>query len=293
MFCNTFSRHTLSSLTPSHTSMSSANMNGNFDNTSPPVFMVDSGGGYPKQRQYYHEQVHGRTDPVLVPCWTFPPARAEDKRRGCGGMNVVITWILALILLLVFAALGLGAYQILRLQSELERLTQKIPTQIQSFVPQRQVGLKPAELDKTKRKVAAHLIGYADQNKSSRTLKWEVRHGEAFTDGVKYINGGLQVNETGLYFVYSRVEFVASTCNPKDSLTHTVFVKRNSNERTIMEDHRDGFCLAGSKQPWTAGSHLGSLQHLKQFDWLFVNVSHPHLLSTNYHHSYFGLFRIH
>ncbi|XP_051511218.1 uncharacterized protein LOC127416109 isoform X2 [Myxocyprinus asiaticus] len=196
MFCNTFSRHTLSSLTPSHTSMSSANMNGNFDNTSPPVFMVDSGGGYPKQRQYYHEQVHGRTDPVLVPCWTFPPARAEDKRRGCGGMNVVITWILALILLLVFAALGLGAYQILRLQSELERLTQKIPTQIQSFVPQRQVGLKPAELDKTKRKVAAHLIGYADQNKSSRTLKWEVRHGEAFTDGVKYINGGLQVNET-------------------------------------------------------------------------------------------------
>ncbi|XP_051954182.1 tumor necrosis factor ligand superfamily member 6-like [Xyrauchen texanus] len=268
-------------------------MNGDFDHTSPPVFTVDSGGGFPKQHQYYHEQVHGRRDPVLVPCWTFPPARAEEKRRGCGGMNVGITWILASILLLVFAALGLGAYQILRLRAEFERLTQEIPTQIQSFAPQRQVGLKPAELDKTKQKAAAHLIGHADQSKSSRTLKWEVKYGEAFIDAVKYSNGDLQVNDTGLYFIYSHVEFIASTCNPTDSLIHTVFVKRNGNERTIMEDHRGGFCLAWSKQPWTVSSHLGSLQRLKQFDWLFVNVSHPHLLNTNYHQNYFGLFKIH
>lgn len=35
-----------------------------------------------------------------------------------------MAWVLTLILLLVFAALGLGAYQILRLQTEVERLTQ-------------------------------------------------------------------------------------------------------------------------------------------------------------------------
>ncbi|XP_051952545.1 tumor necrosis factor ligand superfamily member 6 [Xyrauchen texanus] len=268
-------------------------MSGNFGHPSPPVFMVDSGGCHPQQHQYYHEQVHGRTDPALVPCWTFPPARMELKRRGWGRMNFGMAWILTLILLVVFAALGLGAYQILRLQTELERLTQEIPTKIQSFSPQRQVGPKPTEMDKTKKKAAAHLIGCATQSMSSRTLKWEATHGEAFTDGIKYSNGGLQVSENGLYFVYSRVEFVARTCSPTDSRTHIVFVKRNGYERTFMGDHRDGFCLAGSKQPWMSGSHLSSLQNLKQSDWLFVNVSHPHLLSTNYHHNYFGLFKIH
>ncbi|XP_016144494.1 tumor necrosis factor ligand superfamily member 6-like [Sinocyclocheilus grahami] len=263
-------------------------MSGNFGHSPQPVFMVDSGRGHPKQHRHYHQQMPRPP----VPCWTFPPARAEMKKRGWGRMNSTIAWGLTLILLLVFAALGLGAYQILRLQTEMQRLTQEIPAQMQSLTPQKQVGLNPAELNKNTQNSAAHLIGHADQSRSAGTLKWEANLGDAFTEGVKYINGGLQVNMTGLYFVYSRVEFLSPKCNPRDSYTHIMSRQRNGRNRTIMEDHQEGFCTAGSKQPWMSSSHLGSLQHLKQSDWLFVNVSHPLLISKNYHSNYFGLFKI-
>uniref|UniRef100_A0A9J7WX84 Tumor necrosis factor ligand superfamily member 6 n=1 Tax=Cyprinus carpio carpio TaxID=630221 RepID=A0A9J7WX84_CYPCA len=275
-----------------------SDMNGNLSHSPQPVFMVDSGGGHPKQHRYYHQQLPRPPVPrppvprPPVPCWTFPPARAEMKNRGWGRMNGGIAWVLTLILLLVFAALGLGAYQILRLQTEMERLTQEIPTQMQSPAPQKQIGLNPAELNKNKQNSAAHLIGRADQSTSSGILKWEANLGDAFTEGVKYINGGLQVNKTGLYFVYSRVEFLSPKCNPRDSYTHLMSRQRTGHNRIIMEDHQEGFCTAGSKHPWMTGSHLGSLQHLKQSDWLFVNVSHPHLISKNYHSNYFGLFKI-
>ncbi len=95
-----------------------------------------------------------------------------------------------------------------------------------------------------------------------------------------------------MYFVYSRVEFFSVMCNPKDFYVHKMRLQRNNHNRTIMEDHREGLCAAGSKQPWMTGSHIGSLQHLKESDMLFVNVSHPHLLSKNYHSNYFGLFKI-
>ncbi|XP_052390591.1 tumor necrosis factor ligand superfamily member 6-like [Carassius gibelio] len=121
---------------------------------------------------------------------------------------------------------------------------------------------------------------------------------------VKYINGGLLVNKTGLYFVYSRVEFISPMCNSRDTYTHIMSRQRNGHNRIIMEDHQEGFCMEGSKHLWMTGcnakpaegaltgSHLGSLQHLRQSDWLFVNVSNPKLISKNYHSNYFGLFKI-
>ncbi|XP_073672797.1 tumor necrosis factor ligand superfamily member 6 [Garra rufa] len=170
---------------------------------------------------------------------------------------------------------------------------EEMPVQMQSNTPQKQVGLNPAELNRNTQKSAAHLIGRADQSPSSGLLKWESKLGEAFTEGIKYINGGLQVNKTGLYFVYSRVEFFSLKCNPRDFYTHKVGLQRNNRNRTLMEDHQEGLCLAKTGQAWMTGSHLGSLQQLKESDWLFVNVSHPHLLSKNYHSNYFGLFKIH
>lgn len=277
-------------LTPSHTTLSLADMSGNrYGHSSPPMFLVDSGGGHPREHQYYHEQVLGQGNPPLVPCWTFPPARAKMKRRGI--MNKGMTWVLVMILLLVFAALGLGAYQILRLQNQVERLTQEMPAQGESIAQQKQVGL-PAELIKMKENTAAHLIGRADQRSSSGTLKWETKLGGAFTNGIQYINGGLQINETGYYFVYSRVEFLLYTCSHKDSHTHTVSRLRHGQNRTIMEDHQEGFCMPSSKQKRMTGSHLSSLQRLQESDWLFVNVSHPQLLSKNVENNFFGLFKI-
>lgn len=134
--------------------------------------------------------------------------------------------------------------------------------------------------------------GKPSQDTLSKTLKWESKHSRAFTDGILYSNGGLQVNETGLYFVYSRVEFLSKNCRKRDSLSHKVYAKRDGNPVQLMADHREGFCTAGSTEVWMAGSNLGSVQQLKQNDWVFVNVSQPALLSFNHHSNYFGLFKL-
>ncbi|XP_055043069.2 tumor necrosis factor ligand superfamily member 6 [Misgurnus anguillicaudatus] len=269
-------------------------MSGNrYGHSSPPMFLVDSGGGHPGEHQYYHQQVLGQGNPPLVPCWTFPPARAKMKKRGT--MNNGMTWVLIMILLLVFAALGLGAYQILRLQNQVERLTQEMPAEVESITAQKQVGL-PAELIKMKQIradfIGAHLIGHADQRSSSGTLNWETQLGTAFINGIQYHNGGFQINETGYYFVYSRVEFLIYTCSHKDSHTHRVSVLRRGENRTIMEDHQEGFCKSSNNQKWMTGSHLSSLQRFQESDWLFVNVSHPLFLSKNFQNNFFGLFKI-
>ncbi|KAB5539736.1 hypothetical protein PHYPO_G00092600 [Pangasianodon hypophthalmus] len=258
-------------------------MHSNLRYTYPPVFTVDAAGGFPRQHQA------AGIEPPPVPCWTLPPARIQAKRRGCGGMSSA-GCLLIMVLLTVFAALGLGAYQIMRLQTELIRLKQEINPQPESITPERLVG-QQVEDKEPKHAPAAHLMGQTQDNKS-KTLKWESRHGRAFTDGILYRDGGLQVNETGLYFVYSRVEFLSKDCKPRDSLAHIVYIKRGERLLTLMSDHREGFCQVGSKQLWTAGSNLGSMHQLRQSDWVFVNVSQPNRLSSDHQSNYFGLFKL-
>lgn len=91
-------------------------MNGNAAGQHPQVFMVEG-----RDRRQVHPQQHPpRIDPGLVPCWTFPPAR--DKARGHHSWSGLIT-ILVMVLVLVFAALALGAFQIQSLQNQLADLT--------------------------------------------------------------------------------------------------------------------------------------------------------------------------
>ncbi|XP_072552123.1 tumor necrosis factor ligand superfamily member 6 [Salminus brasiliensis] len=266
-------------------------MNGNLRYQYPQVFTVDAAAGLPQQQHLHPQMATAGTEPSLVPCWTFPPARFQTKRRGCGGMNSAAGTLLIMVLLVVFAALGLGAYQIMRLETEVAKLKQEMYKQTESSAPQKLVGHQIDEIKETKHLQAAHLIG-KHQDTLSKTLKWESKHGRAFTNGILYRDGGLQVNETGLYFVYSRVEFLARNCKRRDALAHRVYVKSKVRLQMLMSDHKEGFCMAGSTEVWTSGSSLGSIQQLKQGDWVFVNVSQPALLSGNYHSNYFGLFNL-
>lgn len=75
----------------------------------PQVFLVDrSGPQLPMM------------DPGLVPCWSFPPAVAKRKKRGWE--EACTAAVLVFILFLILGALGLGAFWILRLQTELVQL---------------------------------------------------------------------------------------------------------------------------------------------------------------------------
>ncbi|XP_066533658.1 tumor necrosis factor ligand superfamily member 6 [Hoplias malabaricus] len=271
-------------------------MNNNNRYEYPPVFSVDATGHLPQQQHYHqhHPQMSaaGRMDPALVPCWTFPPARYHSKRRGCGGMTSAAGTLLIMVLLMVFAALGLGAYQIMKIQTELAQLKQELHIQTESRAPERLVGNPIKDPDQTKHSQAAHLMGQT-QNIESNPLQWESHHGRAFTDGVVYRGGGLQVNETGLYFIYSRVDFLSKSCHFRDSVSHTVYVKRiDGSLMTLMGDRREGYCRVGSTEVWRDGSNLGSVHLLKKADWVFVNVSKPALMSKSPYNNYFGLFKL-
>ncbi|XP_061093266.1 tumor necrosis factor ligand superfamily member 6 [Conger conger] len=228
-------------------------------------------------------------DPSLVPCWSFPPAVAKRKKRGCEEACAVT--VLVLILLLVLGALGLGAFRIQRLQTELEQLRQDMTAQPDIPVVQRQIGHQETDMEKKETRLAAHLTVQIEKDKINRPLRWEPRHGRAFTNGLAYRDGGIQINKTGLYFVYSRVEFQGKDCSPKDSLSHVVF-KRAEGTRplVLLEGHREGFCNPIPKEGmWSSSSYLGAVFHLTRLDWVFVNVSNPTLLSHSFNGNYFGL----
>ena len=107
-------------------------------------------------------------------------------------------------------------------------------------------------------------------------------------------DGALQVNESGLYHIYSRVELTFKQCLPTSGFVHTVFVRRVGHPPplTLMEAHRAGFCTQKPGHPWTTESYLGSALQLQKYDRVLVNVSHPDYLSTAHYANFFGLYKV-
>uniref|UniRef100_A0A3Q3IMH2 THD domain-containing protein n=1 Tax=Monopterus albus TaxID=43700 RepID=A0A3Q3IMH2_MONAL len=242
----------------------------------PQVFLVDEGGGPQMSSQ----------PPNLVPCWSFPPAQERMRKREKNWMGVSpsVALIVLLLFLLVFAALGFEAYQIHNMQKQLRDM--------------RQVrSLSERGLNEEDNRPAAHVIGNIITHVSPLTLRWEPSAGRAFVSGgvtYKAEDGALQVNETGLYHIYSRVELILKNCNPTSEFVHWVFVRRTgqTSPLPLMEAHRAGFCTQQPGHSWTTESYLGSALKLRKFDRVFVNVSHPNFLSHTHYANFFGLYKI-
>lgn len=135
------------------------------------------------------------------------------------------------------------------------------------------------------------------QNVTHKSLRWEPQAGQAFTNGgiiYRIEDGALQVKETGLYHVYSRVELIFKQCSHRDSFVHSVFVRRAEHRSplTLMKGHRVGFCNLKQDHAWTSESYLGSVMQLQKQDRVFVNVSHPINLSHEHYANFFGLYKI-
>ncbi|XP_028259805.1 tumor necrosis factor ligand superfamily member 6 [Parambassis ranga] len=256
----------------------------------PQVFLVDGG------------PQHSAQPPNLVPCWSFPPAqermRSRGKSRGCMGISPSLALIVLFLFLLVFAALGFEAYQIMNIQAELRSMPQ-VESEAEFNAPQKQIGLYQPESNGKERadRPAAHVIGRIEKEIFHQTLRWEPKTGQAFTSGgvaYRIEDGSLQVNETGLYHIYSRVELIFNDCSATSSFDHIVFVRRSghSSPLTLMKAHRVGFCTQKLGHPWTTENFLGSVHQLKKYDKVFVNVSHPKFLSHSHYGNFFGLYKI-
>ncbi|KAM9761618.1 tumor necrosis factor ligand superfamily member 6 [Menidia menidia] len=256
----------------------------------PQVFLVDEGRG-----PHQSEQA-----PKLIPCWSFPPAQERRRRRGCMGVSPSLAMIVLMLFLLVFAALGFEAYQIMDLQKKVKEAGKaETSTESEFSAPLKQIGdYEPGPNGKDEDiRTAAHVIGRVEKGEFPKNLRWEPKTGQAFTSGAvayRAEDGALQVNETGLYYVYSRVELIFKNCNPTSEFEHSVLVRREGQPSSLklMEAHRAGFCRQQAAHSWTTESYLGSAQRLKKNDSVFVHLSHPRELSHSHHANFFGLYKI-
>lgn len=245
--------------------------------------------------------------PRVQPYWSFPAAQevmSHRRKRTVGmGISPSVAIVLLLLFLLVFAAMGIGAYQIYKLQDNLRTAQQTIYTMQSSpsniLTHEKQVGFQKPELDKVKEDVrpAAHVIGRIHSGKPQQALRWEPKAGRAFTEGgvvYRAEDGALVVNRTGLYHVYSRVELMLRQCSPAP-YRHSVFVRRLGSELplTLMEGRGKDVCGDWTRgRMWTSDSYLAAALPLQREDRVFVNMSHPMDMSHNHHANFFGLYKI-
>lgn len=129
------------------------------------------------------------------------------------------------------------------------------------------------------------------------TLRWESKVGQAFTSGdvtYRLQDGGLQVNESGIYHIYSRVELIFKSCSSTSSFTHSIFVRRRDHSipLTLMDAHRTVPCPRQVPHSWTSNSYLASSVQLQKYDRVYVNVSQPAYLSHENYANFFGLYKI-
>ncbi|KAM3619047.1 uncharacterized protein V6R79_002177 [Siganus canaliculatus] len=257
----------------------------------PQVFLVEGGGGGPQ---------HSAQPPNLVPCWSFPPAqertRSREKSRGCMGVSPGLALVVLMLFLLVFAGLGFEAYQIHTMQKKLKEM-EKVKPATEFKVAQKQIGFSGPESNREEKddRPAAHVVGRIEQKKISKTLRWEPQTGRAFLSGgvaYRFEDGALQVNQSGLYHIYSRLELTMKDCS--SSVEHSVFVRRAhiSAPITLMKAHRAGSCSLKSGHSWTTESYLGSTLQLQEYDRVFVNLSEPSYLSHAHYANFFGLYKI-
>lgn len=192
--------------------------------------------------------------------------------------------------LVALVGLGLGMFQLYHLQKELAELRESFSqrhTAASSMEKQTAHPSPPQEKKDTKK--VAHLTGKS--NSRSNPLEWEDTYGIALVSGLKYKKGNLVINDTGLYFVYSKVYFRGQSCS-NQPLTHKVYMKNSKyhQDLMLMEEKMMNYCTTG--QMWARSSYLGAVFNLTSADHVYVNVSEISLVNFEESKTFFGLYKL-
>lgn len=191
--------------------------------------------------------------------------------------------------LAALVGLGLGMYQLFHLQKELAELRELTNQSLKVSSSEKQIFHPSQPSEKQEPRCVAHLTG----NPSSRSvlLEWEDIYGTALISGVKYKKGGLVINDSGLYFVYSKVYFRDHSCN-NQPLSHKVYMRNSKylGDMVLMEEKKLNYCATG--QMWAHSSYLGAVFNLTSADRLYVNVSRLSLINFEESKTFFGLYKL-
>lgn len=192
-------------------------------------------------------------------------------------------------ILVALVALGLGMFQLFHLQKELAELRESTSQKHVASSLEKQIGHPSPPAEKKEPRKAAHLTG--KPNSRSMPLEWEDTYGIALVSGVKYKKGGLVINDTGLYFLYSKVYFRGQSCS-NQPLSHKVYMRNSKypHDLVLMEGRMMNYCTTG--QMWARSSYLGAVFNLTCADHVYVNVSELSLVSFEESKTFFGLYKL-
>ncbi|XP_072504707.1 tumor necrosis factor ligand superfamily member 6 [Notamacropus eugenii] len=213
------------------------------------------------------------------------PCSSLKKRTDNIGLYLLLIFFMVLVAL---AGLGMGMFQLFHLQKELAKLRESTSDGQVVSSPEQQTGYRNI-LEKKELKKAAHLTGKPKSR--GIPLEWEDTYGITLVSGVKYKDRGLVINDTGLYFVYSKVYFRGQLCD-NQPLEHILY-KRNPSypqHLVLMEERKMNYCT--SQQMWAQSSYLGAVFNLTSADSLYVNVSKFSLVSFEESKTFFGLYKL-
>uniref|UniRef100_UPI00398E7012 tumor necrosis factor ligand superfamily member 6-like n=1 Tax=Pristiophorus japonicus TaxID=55135 RepID=UPI00398E7012 len=216
--------------------------------------------------------------------WPAPELRFEKKLGWLKACNSVIV----LLLLVALAGLVLGICYLYQLQQQVNQMKQKI-----NGSPQNKAEMQTEAEEKIKPKddvkMAAHLTG--KPNGRSNRMMWEPLLGHAFTQGITYTDGALIINETGQYFIYSKIYFRGRQCEAF-TLQQTVFKRNNNyqNDLSLMEVKMINYCFSGGG--WDENTFQAGIFLLGKGEQLFVKVSHPGMVSADELLTFFGLYKL-
>ncbi|XP_066222123.1 tumor necrosis factor ligand superfamily member 6 [Saccopteryx leptura] len=221
--------------------------------------------------------------PPLPPLPLPPLKKKKDSNTGPCLLAMFFMILVALV------GLGLGLFQLFHLQKELAELRESSSQRHTESSLEKQIGHPTPPSEKREQRKAAHLTG--KPNSRAMPLEWEDTYGVALVSGVKYKKGSLVINDTGLYFVYSKVYFRGQACK-NQPLNHKVYTRnsRYSQDLVLMEAKMMDYCLAG--QMWARSSYLGAVFNLTSADRVYVNVSELSLVSFEESKTFFGLYML-
>uniref|UniRef100_G3TRR5 Tumor necrosis factor ligand superfamily member 6 n=1 Tax=Loxodonta africana TaxID=9785 RepID=G3TRR5_LOXAF len=224
-----------------------------------------------------------------LPCPSSVPGRPgqmKKRRNPNTGLYLLVMFFMVLVALV---GLGLGLFQLFHLQKELAELRESTRLSPVASSLEKQIGQPSLPSEKREVKKVAHLTG--NPNSRSIPLEWEDTYGIALVSGVKYKKGGLVINDTGLYFVYSKVYFRGHSCN-NQPLNHKVYMRNSKypQDLVLMEERMMNYCTTG--QMWARSSYLGAVFNLTIADNLYVNVSELSLVNFEESKTFFGLYKL-
>ncbi|KAM4749197.1 tumor necrosis factor ligand superfamily member 14 [Rhinophrynus dorsalis] len=224
---------------------------------------------------------------------TDPHTLPNKKKFVCSNSRIIQVVLIVLALLALCGA-ATEIYILRRLQNNLEATQEMI---IENVSAQR---MTPNPGDGKDTPVpSAHVTDFKNTNLyPGEPLQWEPSQGLSFLHKVQYNNGSLLSTESGLYFVYSKLQLGTMNCRktnaPEFFYTHSVWKKSpNILKLTELMDNKRRFCDTEGGGSWRGSSFLGGIFHLNQGEEVFVKMSNKQLIRVkDGTTTFFGLFML-